>query len=82
MIVSSSVGASHYHHRVTCGGRRRRVVDAVIIDGRLEKMGIGFDPNLDDFISFDIIPETKACELRPSANDKFYGGKKNCGDEG
>lgn len=45
-------------------------------------MGIGFDPNLDDFISFDIIPETKACELRPSANDKFYGGKKNCGDEG
>ena len=44
MIVGSRVGPADNHDRVAGRGRGGGMVDAVVIDGRLEKMRIGLDP--------------------------------------
>lgn len=44
VVVGARVGAADDHDRVAFCGRRGRVVDAVVVDGGLEEMGVGFEP--------------------------------------
>lgn len=41
VVVCAGIGAADYHDRVAGGGGGGGVVDAVVVDGRLEKVGVG-----------------------------------------
>lgn len=44
VVVGAGVGAADYHYSIAGGSRGGGVVDAVIVDGRLEEMGVSFEP--------------------------------------
>jgi hypothetical protein len=46
VVVGAGVGAADYHYRVAGGGGGGRVVDAVVVYGGLEEVGVGFEPAL------------------------------------
>lgn len=46
MVVCSSVGSADDHDGVAGCGRGGGVVDAVVVDGWLEKVGVGLEPGI------------------------------------
>lgn len=54
MVVGSRVWPADDHDRVAGCGRGRRVVNAVVIDGRLEEMRVGLEPRLKGEISYSV----------------------------
>lgn len=44
MVVSAGIGTTNDHDCQTTCGRGGRVIDAVVVDGRLEEMGIFLEP--------------------------------------